>query len=486
MNKFVAVFLAVIGVVVILILGWGMIYLPGTMSASAQRAIEDIQRVLARDAPQLTLTYGAISANPLTASVNVADVSFTHTNGNALKAAILKFTIDPFSGQISALDARALSFDKGKTQLKIERITLSGLTSETRMLLNLAARGELTMDAVIRRLDVAEFRLRGLTMTTPNEGELSLRTMAMENMGGGIIGRFFLEDLNVFIRSSRNPGEVVLDRLEFTGLNIGEIVAAVRRPGLLPIFTAPVIKSFNFARFEIRAKNLDLVIGRGALDAIYAANDHGRSYARKITFLMDDIVLKPRGKSPVMGALLRDSGLAAFKARFNLVSTGDHAKRTMALEEMSLKMAGLADINFKLRIGNLPKAAYELSIKPEEMMGLVTELLNATLIDGSLVVSNSRLIQLILAQAAKKQGIDAKAVIVAMLNGVRRDAGRNGNAFLKTLADELEKFLNDPKTLKISVAPSPPLAFHRWQQLSKARKPGPLIRALNLKVEANR
>ena len=102
------------------------------------------------------------------------------------------------------------------------------------------------------------------------------------------------------------------------------------------------------------------------------------------------------------------------------------------------------------------------------------------------MVSNTRLIQFALAQAARKQGIDAKAVIVAMLERARRNARRTGGAFLMTLADELEKFLNDPKVLKISVAPSPPFPFHRFQPMSGANKQDSLVRALNLKVEANR
>lgn len=486
MNKLVAGLLAVLAVAAILVAGWGLVYLPGTMSASATRAIEDFQAVLARDAPRLTLTHGAISANPLTASVSVAEVSLSHANGDVLKAVALEFGIDPFSGGISAVEARALSFAKGEMQTRVEGISLSGLTSETRLLLNLAARGELTMEAVIKRLDVTEFRLRALTVTTPNRGELSLRTVALENMGNGIIGRFFLEGLNVYTRSPGDSGEIILGRLEFTDLNIAEIVAAVRRPGLLPNFTKPVVKSFNFKGFEIRANEIDLVIGRGTLDAIYATNGQGRPYARKTTFLMDDIVMKPRGKSPAMAGFLRDSGLDAFKARLKMVTTADHATRTMAIEELSLRMAGLAGIDFKLGVGNLPKAVFELSLKPEEMAGFMAEMLNATLIRGSLVLSNTRLIQLSLAAAARKQGIGARAVIAAMLDQARRTARRSGSAFLKSLADELEKFLDDPKTLKITVAPAPPFPFHRFQRLFGANAPGSLVRALNLKVEANR
>lgn len=486
MNKLVVVLIAVLVVMAILLLGWGLVYLPGTMSASATRAIEDLQLVLARDAPRLTLTHGTISANPLTASVSVAEVSLSHANGDTLKADALEFSVDPFSGEISAVDARALSFAKGEMQTKVEGISISGLTSETRSLLNLAARGELTMDAVIRRLDLAEVRLRALTVTTPNRGELSLRTVAMENMGAGIIGRFYLEDLNVYIRSAGDAGEVVLGRLEFTDLNIGEIVAAVRRPGLLPYFTAPVIKTFKFEHFEIRANEVDFVVARGESDTVYGTNDQGRSYARKMTFVMDGMVMKPRGNSPAMVGFLRDAGLTAFKARFSMVATGAHATRSMAIEEMSLRMPGLAGIDFKLGVGNLPPAAFELSIKPEEMAGIMAEMRNATLIRGSLVLSNTRLIQFALAAAARKQGIDAKAVIVAMLNKARRNARRTGGAFLMTLADELEKFLNDPKVLKISVAPSPPFPFHRFQLMSWANKPDSLVRALNLKVEANR
>ena len=54
MNKLVAGLLAVLALAAILVAGWGLVYLPGTMSASAARAIEDLQAVLARDAPRLT------------------------------------------------------------------------------------------------------------------------------------------------------------------------------------------------------------------------------------------------------------------------------------------------------------------------------------------------------------------------------------------------------------------------------------------------
>lgn len=486
MNKLAAVLLAFLAVVLLIVIGWGLVYLPGTMSASAQHAIEDFQRVLARDAPRLSLTHGAISANPLTASVTVADVSLRHADGNALKAAALGFTVDPFSGEISALEAQALSFDKENAQAKVERATVTGLTSETRWLLGAAARGELTMEAVLQKLDLADLRLRTLTVTTPNEGELSLQTVAMENMDGGIIGRFYMDGLSLYVRTGRNPGELTLRRLEFAGLNIGEIAAAARRPGMLPVFTAPLIKSLNFEDFRIRAKDTDFAIRGGELDAIYGSNHNGRAYARKMTFVMNGIIVKPRGRNPAFATFLAGSGLNALEAQFNMVSTGDHAKRSMALEEMSLRMAGLADIDFRFRIGNLPKEAFEPSVKPEELARLMTEFSDATLIDGSLVLSNTRLVQLSLAQAARSQGIDAKAMIAAMLDQMRMSAQRTGNGFLATLADELETFLNDPKVLKISVDPKPPLPFHRWQQLSRAQRPGPLVRALNLKVEANR
>ncbi len=486
MNKFVAVLLSLAAVAVIVILGWGMIYLPGTMSASAKRAIEDIQLVLARDAPGLTLTHGAISADPLTASVAVAEISLSHSGGNSLKADALAFTIDPFSGEISAVEAQALSFHKGEVQTKVEAISLSGLTAETRALLQEAARGELTMDAVIGRLEVDAFRLRALTMTTPNEGELSLGTIAMENMGAGIVGRFFLEDMNLYVKSGRDPGEITLKRLEFIDLNIGEIVAAVRRPGFLPIFTAPVIKSFTMERFEIHAKDIDLVVGRGTSDAIYATNDDGRTYAQKMNFTLDGITMKPRGKSPALDRILLDSGLDTFKARFNFVTSGDHVTRTMAVEKMSLHMDGLANIDFNLRFGSLPKEVFELSMKPEDIFGLMAKMQDATLIGGSLVISNTHLVQLSLAQASRKQGIDAKAMAIAMLGAVTQNAKGADGAFFKPMADELKKFLNDPKTLKFTLAPMPPLRLRRLQKLSKGKAAGRLMRALNLKVEANR
>ena len=86
MNKIAAVVFTLGTLVLIAVGGWGLLYLPAKMEAAAKGAIADFNQVLARSNPPLRLTYGAVSANPITATVTITDAALGRTSGAALRA----------------------------------------------------------------------------------------------------------------------------------------------------------------------------------------------------------------------------------------------------------------------------------------------------------------------------------------------------------------------------------------------------------------
>lgn len=486
MQKFFAVLAIALGVLLIGVLGWGLIYLPAEMSAAAKAAIDDFKLVLERDAPQLTLTHGAISADPLTASVTVADASLVHASGDTVEAEALEFTVDPFSGEISAVGARALGFEKGDKQLKLAGMEVTGLTPATRRLLAEAAQGGLDAGAFFRRLALTRLRIHGLAVTTPNEGEMTLVEITLRNMQGGIVERLTLDGFNMEVRSGRDPGEFALAHMEFTGLNLGEIVSAVSRLDRLPYFTAPVVQGFAMDGFELRTQDFEFRLAKAYGEASYVSNGKGGHYANRSSFAMEGILVKPGANSRQGQEMLRALGRSDLKARIKAVGTSDHSARTMAMTEFTIDLEDLARFDFAAEIGNVPTEMYVLSVRLEDMQALMTKGLGATINSASMVIRNSGLIQHALDQAARKQGIDAKAMIGAMLAQGREVGRRNNDAVLLRLLDQIAAFLADPKVLKITITPKPPLALGRFRQLASPGNPGALLRALNLTAEANR
>lgn len=486
LNKFAAAFLIALAVVLTGVAGWGLIYLPDQMKNEAQRTIANLREVLARDAPSLALTHGAISANPFTAQVSVADFSLGRLGGPALKARELAFTIDPFSRRLSAIQATTLRFDQERAQTRIHRMRIEGVTPETLNLLQQASQGEADFEDVVRKLRIPSLMFSGINVTAPREGEMNLRQIAIENLEKGIVGRFSMEGFNLYSRAGANPGEFAVDRIAFNEFNFGEIAVAASNFNFFPQITAPVIKDFSFAGIRAQSDDANLTIGRGALEAVYGINDEGRPYAQKAMFSIEDISIRPVGSGGKLQEFLSQAGMSRIEARLNVSTTGDHSSRTMAMEEMSFVVEGLADVDVKLAMANVPKGLYELSTRPEDAFTLMAQLGNATITGGSLTLANAKFIKLAMEQAERRQGVNTMAMITAMIGHARQEAERRGQTSFIPLADELEKFLLDPKSLEVTLAPPAPVPLHVFMGSAGTRDPAWLIRTLGLTVEANR
>jgi hypothetical protein len=226
------------------------------------------------------------------------------------------------------------------------------------------------------------------------------------------------------------------------------------------------------------------VIGNTEVGATFAENRVGGLYADKSWLAIKGFAAKPGVNSPSM-AMFSGFGLTQLKADIDMVFSGDHKSRRMAVEKMSLQFTDLADFDLEIAIGEVPRKAFVLSLRPDEMLPLITAFKDATLHNGSMIFKNTRLVQLILEQSAKKQGMEVQALIARDIAQARAQAAALGMAFLNPLIDELEKFLKHPGVLKITMAPPRPLSISRIGVLSRT-EPARLTRALGLKVEASR
>ena len=483
MNKIAAVVFTLGALVLIAVGGWGLLYLPAKMEAAAKGAIADFNLVLARSNPPLRLTYGAVSANPITATVTITDAALGRTNGAALRAGEIALAIDPFSGEISAVEARALRFKTVDGLLKVEAISAVGLGEASRDLLSLAARGMLTTDTLIEGLVLTRLHLTGLVATTRGKGEMRLSELAFEGLDKGKIDVVALNGLSAYSRSGRGGGELALENLELKNLNLGEIYRAVKRAQFIPYFKAPLLSALTFNGLEVNTPEARFGIAEMALGATYTHNGQGGLYANKSWFTIKGLVATPDANAPSM-ARFRKFGLTRLQADIDMVFNGDHERRRMAVEKFSLRFAELADFDLKLAIGNVPSGAYVLSLRPDEMLPLITAFKKATLIGASMRIRNHRLVQIALEQSAKEQGIEVKALIARNIAQARAQAAALGISSFIPLIDQLEKFLITPGVLTITLAPPNPLSITQIEAWSKT-EPARLVPALGLKIEAS-
>ncbi len=376
-----------------------------------------------------------------------------------------------------------LRFDKGDVLVKIEAIGAAGPTGTNRDLLSLAARGLLTADTLIAGLALSRLHLTGLVATTRGKGEIHLREIAFEGLDKGKIDVVALNGLSAYSRSGRGGGELTLENLELKNLDLGEIYRAVKRAQFIPHFEAPLLSTLTFNGLEINTPEARFGITEMAVGATYTGNGLGGLYANKSWFTIRGLTARPGVNAPSM-AMFSGFGLTHLKADIDMAFNSDHKRRRMAVEKISLRFAELADFDLKLAIGNVPSGAYVLSLRPDEMLPLITAFKKATLIGASMTIRNHRLVQIALEQSAKEQGIEVEALIARNIAQARAQAAALGIASFIPMIDQLEKFLIHPGVLTITLTPPRPLSIAQIEEWSKT-EPARLGPALGLKIEAS-
>jgi hypothetical protein len=484
MNKFATTVLVLLGLCVVALGGWGLLYLPAQMEAQAKRAIEDFNQVLERGKAPLRVTYGAVSGNPIAASVTFTDVALTPAHGAPLRAAKLRLAIDPFSNKISAADASALLYENEKTLLRIDYVAAAGMTELNRELLARAAQGTLKAEDLIKGLSLSRINLTNLTATTRDKGDLRLDEISIAGIRNGKIDIAAVTGLSFLGQSRRGTQTLSLKSMEIKDLDFGELHRVIKKGEMPPYFKAPILTSLAFHGFEAKTKDGRLAFGEISTAITFADNGRGGQYGNKSSAKVKGLIIEPDRNSP-SSVVFSTLGLTGLKADMDMAFSGDYKSRTMSVDKLALQFAELADFDFKLAMGDVHEKLFVLSVPPDEMMSLILEMKKATLRSASMTIRNTKLVQILLKESAKKKGMDVATLIAQNIRQMRATADAMAMSFLHPIIDEVKKFLKAPGTLKITLSPPLPLSFAQMEKLAKGA-PAKLTRALGLKIETSK
>lgn len=176
---------------------------------------------------------------------------------------------------------------------------------------------------------------------------------------------------------------------------------------------------------------------------------------------------------------LTDMGYETLDISGGMTLTWDAERGDVRLEDLTIKAADMGRISADLHIAGLPLSLID---KPDEIEKRLNE---ATLVDGSITYGNSGIVEKAFEVQAKKLNQDgdtlrkntagAMPLMLAFLED---------KVLQENFAGPITTFLNDPKSIRISVAPKKPIAFSDFEKVDTS-KPGPMIKLLNLDVTAN-
>ena len=157
----------------------------------------------------------------------------------------------------------------------------------------------------------------------------------------------------------------------------------------------------------------------------------------------------------------------------------DEATQDLRLERLMIDIEGVGRAEASLRFANVPKALFE---DPEGQGQLAA--ISAQFVDASITFNDAGLTGNGIKFISETQGIpqeDLKQALIAQAAGAT--APIQNEAFTKMVSDAASKFLNDPKDLKITLAPANPVPLA--QILGSMAAPQTLPDLLNVKIEAN-
>ena len=157
----------------------------------------------------------------------------------------------------------------------------------------------------------------------------------------------------------------------------------------------------------------------------------------------------------------------------------DEATLELRLERLMLEVEGLGMAEASARFANVPKELFEDPEGQGQMAAIV-----AQFVDASFVFRDGGLTSKGLKHIADTQGVP-EDVFREVLIGQAAEATApiQNEAFTNMVQDAVSKFLNDPKELKITLAPANPVPLA--QILGSMAAPQTLPDLLNVKVEAN-
>ncbi|WP_237154214.1 hypothetical protein [Oryzibacter oryziterrae] len=176
---------------------------------------------------------------------------------------------------------------------------------------------------------------------------------------------------------------------------------------------------------------------------------------------------------------LTDMGYETISLSGGMTLTWNTETGDVALEDMTLRAKDMGMVSADVHLGNLPLSMLD---KPDELEARVQE---GTFVSGSITYGNFGIVEKGFEQQAKKLNQDP-----AKFRKSTADAIPLMLTFLddkdiqKAFEGPIKVFLNDPKSITLSVQPDKPISFAKLQTVDTTT-PTALFKLLNVDVKAN-
>jgi hypothetical protein len=173
----------------------------------------------------------------------------------------------------------------------------------------------------------------------------------------------------------------------------------------------------------------------------------------------------------------------------------DYAAEKKELQERILiNTKGLGELTLNLRLGNLDytKFASKDWKKNKDPLQMLTVAAEWSIINLELAYKNAGLVENILKFAAQKKGQDATELVqttLQQLDEAKQLTKMLGNlppqveSSLHAGVDALKKFIQQPKSLKLTIAPAKPVVI--GSIMGAANNPGKFLQELNISLTAD-
>lgn len=297
--------------------------------------------------------------------------------------------------------------------------------------------------------------LKGLEATAfqAPEDSLKLASFSVENLKSLAASRIALEGLEGY--STAEEISYKLGHLILTGVDVGTAMQGV----IAGTATEP-----DFAKFRVDSYDLkDLAIGPQTGDKVTlaslvaTASDYVDGIATRGTAKMTGFVFptsiigSPEDRQPFV-----DLGYDSLKLEMNLDYAFDPKAKSMDMKDFTIKLLEGGTLSLAFNFSDFDvQALQEASAAMQPPLAL----LGAKVVKVTLGYTDDSLISRGLKLAAKEQGITPEELMAQGKQIVAMQAEAAPGPVTKTALEAVLKFLDNPKSLTIQLAPGTPVTF---------------------------
>lgn len=344
-----------------------------------------------------------------------------------------------------------------------------------------------------RSFAVADARVSGVSLIVPIapglDSAITIKEMAMTNVGASGVEEMMLVGLNA--PALPKDASVKLDWAAIGGIEFadyapmeGVIQKMIADSTYAQKNPLEVARTFLPRSFGYEIEGLDVTvpdtgrvqIGKAEMTLFSTVPPIPTSFHQKSEGVHVPVAALD---DPEARALLTALGLDTLVWSDETRLYWDEATKELNLERLGINVEGLGTVEASAKFANVPRALFE---DPQGQGQLAA--ITAQFVTASFTFQDAGFTSKGLKHAAETQGIPEDALREALVaQAGQATAPIQNPAFTKMVSDAVKTYLDDPKSLKVTLAPANPVPLA--QILGSMAAPQGLPDLLNVKVVAN-